>query len=94
MLDKKKKLSVAENEQYGKEMMIQETLMATDLMLVECTKLNTYMRGEEVSKVGKENAGSRVDRGIITKTTLKDCTNIMSMGGGEENEGIKNTAKG
>lgn len=89
-----KKGNVTEDDQHGKGMLIHETLMDTDLMLVKCTKLNTYVKAKEVNKVKKKNVGSTVDRGIIIKSSLKDCTNVMSMGDGMENEVIQKIAKG
>lgn len=89
-----KKGNMTEDDQHGKGMLIHETLMDSYLILVKCTKLNTYVKGKEVNKVKKKNVGSRVDRGIIIKSSLKDCTNVMSMGDGIENEVIQKIAKG
>lgn len=47
-----------------------------------------------MTSIGKKNAASGTNRGIVIKTPLKNCTNIMSMGGGEENGDTKKTTKG
>lgn len=91
---KKRKMKVAGDVPIGKGAAMHEDFMSKDLMLIECTEPNAYMRTEEGARLGKENEVSSADRGIGIKISLQDCTNTMTIGGGEESVGTKKTTKG
>lgn len=45
--------------------------MSKDLILIECTEPNAYMRTEERSRLGKENEVSGVDGDSHSDTTAR-----------------------
>lgn len=85
---------VPEKEVMGNGGEVQEGLMHSDHMLIESPDAISHIRIEEVISSQMDNATSGIDKGRVVRIPLTDCTNHMTRGGDNGQEGIKKIAKG